>query len=782
MPGERRHNLPAHPIRLIGRDEEVLAVRERLLDAERGLLTLTGAGGCGKTSLALDVARGLVDEFPDGVWLVELAALADGSLVPQAVAAPFGVLEGPERPLLDGLIAHLGPRAALLVLDNCEHLVDAAAALADALLSACPALRILATSREPLRVVGEVSWRVPSLAVPDPHQHIPPERLAGYAALQLFAERARAAKPGFALTPLNSPAVAQVCARLDGLPLAIELAAARVAVLAVEQIAARLDDSVRLLTSGSRTAASRQQTLQATLDWSHALLTDPEQALFRRLAAFAGGWDLEAAEAVCAGDRVGRDDVLELLGRLVDKSLVLEEEQGGAARYRLLEPVRQYARQRLGRSGEPGATQRRHAAHFLELAERAESGVLGREQAAWLGRLAREHDNLRAALRWAGERGEAGPGLRLGAALFIFWMAYGYLGECRRWLEPLLDAGPGGVEPAVRAKALAVAGLMAAHQGDPERAVSATRESVALSRASGDRRGLAFSLYALGSALGYRGEYEAAGPHFRECLLLVRGLGDRWWIAGSLVNEGDMVRNAGDREAARALLEEGASLFREAGDRWGRAVALALLGYIALEGGAVDRAAALAAEGVSLLREAGVRWKLAECLEVLAGVAGARKQAERAARLFGAAEALREVMGAPRVSADVPAFTQGVAAARAAWDETAFSTTWAEGRRLSSEQAIAEALASEAATSASPRVAPEATAPPVLAGLTPREREAAALVARGLSNRQIAEQMVISERTAEGHVSNVLGKLGLASRAQLAAWGTQRGLSVPPQA
>jgi non-specific serine/threonine protein kinase len=364
--------------------------------------------------LALAVAGSLLDEFPDGVWLAELAPLADPALVPQAVAAPFGILEGPERPLLDALVGYVQPRRSLLVLDNCEHLLDATADLVQRLLASCQHLRILATSREPLHIPGEVSWRVPTLAVPDPERPLRVEELADAPAVRLFVDRAAAVQPTFSLTPGNARAVASICARLDGIPLALELAAARARSLTPEQIMERLEGGSPLLTGGARTAPSLQQTMRAALDWSLALLSTPEQVLFRRLSVFVGGWNLEAAEAACGGHGLAQGNVLDLLDRLVDTSLVVAEQVNDRMRYRLLEPIRQYAGELLQRSEEADGARGRHAAYYLGLAERGADEFSGPGQAAWLARLEREHGNLRAALGWLAGRPESTePMLRL---------------------------------------------------------------------------------------------------------------------------------------------------------------------------------------------------------------------------------------------------------------------------------------------------------------------------------------------------------------------------------
>lgn len=436
--GADRHNLPADRTSFVGRGRELAEVKRAL--AMTRLLTLTGAGGSGKTRLALEVARNLVSSYPDGAWLAELAPLSEGTLLPQVVASSLRVREQPGRALADTLVDHLRKKHLLLVLDNCEHVVDAAARLVDALLSACPRLRILATSREALRTDGEVVWRVPPLSVPDPDKPSSVEELGRSEAVRLFLERARYRRQGFELTDGNAGAVAEICQRLDGIPLALELAAARVGVLSAGQISARLDGSLALLRGGGRTILPRHQTLRGALDWSHNFLSEPEKSLFRRLSVFAAGWPLEAAEAVGPGGGVGAGDVLDLLELLVDKSMVVTETGGeDVRRYRLLEPVRQYARERLEESGEAEETRHRHAAFFLMLAEEAEQELTGPAHQAWLERLETEHDNLRAALSWAIDGGDPELGLRLAAALWLFWYTHGHLAEGRDRLEKALS-------------------------------------------------------------------------------------------------------------------------------------------------------------------------------------------------------------------------------------------------------------------------------------------------------------------------------------------------------
>jgi len=435
--GVGSHNLPASLTSFVGRERELSEVKRML--AMTRLLTLTGPGGSGKTRLALEVAADLIGVYPDGVWLVDLAPLSEPGLLVQEVAGVLGVLERPGEALFDTLVDALQSRQVLIVLDNCEHLVDTVARLTEGLLRSCPDLRLLATSREALGVSSEVTLPVPPLSLPEPGRVATVEELEGYGSARLFLERALYRPSAFALTPENAGAVAEVCRQLEGIPLPIELAAARVGVLAVEQISERLSDSLDLLAGGGRTLTSRQRTLRGSLDWSHALLDEPEQKLFRRLAVFAGGWSLEAAETVCSEDGLERGDVLNLLGELVDKSLVMVgATANGATRYRMLEPIRQYAREKLEECAEADAARGRHAAFFLDVAEEAEPELAGPRSGPWVELLKEEHDNLRAALSWVLRRRETELGQRFGAALWRFWYGRGDLSEGRRWLERIL--------------------------------------------------------------------------------------------------------------------------------------------------------------------------------------------------------------------------------------------------------------------------------------------------------------------------------------------------------
>jgi predicted ATPase/DNA-binding SARP family transcriptional activator/DNA-binding CsgD family transcriptional regulator len=808
-PHAAKHNLPAPRTSFVGREREMVELKRML--AMTGLLTLTGTGGCGKTRLALEVSGDLVGAYPDGVWLVELAPLSEGALVQQALAATLGVREQPGSSLLDTLLDALRDKEALFILDNCEHLIDAAARLTDTLLDTCPRVRVLATSREPLGVSGELSWLVPSLSVPEEQRPLTAEELEGYESARLFVDRASRRHPGFELRPENATAVAQVCARLEGIPLAIELAAARVGMLSAGQISERLGHSLRLLTGGARTADHRHKTLRAALDWSYELLGEPEQVLFRRLSVFAGGFTLEAAESVGAGGDIEEEDVLELLSMLVDKSLVVAEESWeSGARYRLLEPLRQYAEEKLRRSGKIEAVGLRHAEFLLALAEEAEPELSGPRQAEWLDRLETEHDNFRAALSWALER-EIDMGPRMAGALCRFWHTRGFLSEGREYLEAVTRTDV--IPVTVRAKALTGLGWIAEPQGDYERARVAYEESLKLYRSSNDKRGVASALGDLGSLALDRGDYEQATSLVEESLTLHRELGSEEEAVGVLDGLGVLASAKGDRERsisffsealalsreagnvrrsatslgnlgitmlvhgdpeqATALLDESLALFRDIGDNSNVAIGLMYSALAALTRGAHERVQALSEESLELLQRAQDKQHIADCLEIMAGGAGAQGQAHRVARLWGAAETLREEIGVPLQPEDRKLLDPYLAAARSSLGGAAWRAALAEGRAMMPEQAIEYALSAEEADS-SPPVAHHSSGGST--ALTPREEEVAVLVSRGLTNRQIASELSISEHTVATHIAKILKRLGLSSRSRLSAWMAERGL------
>jgi predicted ATPase/DNA-binding SARP family transcriptional activator len=675
------HNLPAPLTALVGRERALPAVARRLAGAR--LVTLTGPGGGGKTRLALAVAARLEaardagaegdgcagrpaghpagGRYPDGVWLAELAALADPGLVPQAVAAAVGVPEAAGRAPTETLCQALRARRLLLVLDNCEHLRGACAALAAALLGACPGVQILATSREPLGLPGEATWWVPPLAWPagpagealDPAALPPTEALLEYGAVRLFVERARDVWPAFALTAANAPAVVRICARLDGLPLALELAARQAAVLPPAALAARLDARLRLLTGGGPAAHPRQRTLAATLDWSHALLGGAERTLLRRLAVFAGGFTLEAAEAVCPagpgglcqGGPLPAAGVLEALRRLVDQSLVVADAAPGAAaaRYRLLETVRQYAAEKLAEAGaaEAVAVRARHGACYAALAEAAAPGLLGPEQPAWLGRLAGEHDNLRAALAWSLEHAP-GTALRLAGRLWPFWRMRQHYAEGTDWLARALAGAPAPGRTAAWARAALGAGVLARDRGDLAAARGHLEASLAASRALGETGLAAWALRDLGSLHLQRGEPGAAGDVLAEGLALARAAGDRRGAAAALMIRAHAAALGGDSGRARALGEESLTAARLAGDPWLLSTVLHRLGITALEQGDLEAAAPALEEGLALARKLGPPARAAHFQLLLGRVALARGEPERARPLL---EAFRAAAG-----------------------------------------------------------------------------------------------------------------------------------------
>jgi predicted ATPase/DNA-binding SARP family transcriptional activator/DNA-binding CsgD family transcriptional regulator len=763
----RDNNLPAQRSSFVGQERE-LGETERDLAMTR-LLTLTGSGGSGKTRLAMEVARDCVGAYPDGVWLVELAGLSEGGLVAQKVAAALGVAEQTGRSITDTLVGALRDKGLLLVLDNCEHLIDAAARLVDALLDSCPRLRVLATSREPLELAGEVKRSVPPLSAPDPGHPPTVRELEGYESVRLFVERGRNKASGFALTPENARAVAGVCRRLEGIPLAIELAAARVGVLSVEQISEGLKDPLKFVRAGNRTATPRQRTLRGTLDWSYELLGASERELFRKLSVFASGFSLEMAEAVGSGG--GEEDVLALLPMLVDKSLVTAQ-VGGTVRYGMLEPVRQYAREKLEASGKADAVGRRHAAFFLALAEEADPELRGGvRQWAWLERLEAEHDNLRAALSWS-LNDEPERALRLAAALARFWEIRAYFSEGRGWLEAGLRRS-GRADAAIRARASTEAGTFAWCQGNYDRAIAFHREALTLYRGLGDERGVAFALIFWACQELEKGGSERAAraaPRLEEALALGRKLGDELISAFALTNLGEVAQVRGNYERALACCGEALSTYRKMGDSFLIAQILTRLGSAAANHGDQEAAARFIGEGLPLAQKLGSGLLSAMCLEGLAAVYGAKAEGTRVARLYGAAEALRLAIGATLSPTDWAELERNMATARATLDAASWEAAWAEGRAMTPEQAAEYALSEE---SEAPPAAPSLERPPAdepTAKLSRREKELAELLARGLTNRRIAKELVLSERTVENHVRNILKKLKLSSRSEVAAW------------
>jgi predicted ATPase/class 3 adenylate cyclase len=589
------NNLPLQLTSFIGREPELRDISGLL--RENRLATLTGPGGTGKTRLALQVGADAFETFPDGVWLVELASLSNPALVPQAVASVVDIREETNTPLLTTLSDQLRRRRLLLILDNCEHLVEPCAELVAALLRTCAQVKILATTREPLGVAGEVVFRVPSLSVPEVRNLPAVERLTEYDAVRLLVHRATAARPDFAVTSVNAAAVVQICQRLDGIPLAIELAAARLKVLSPQQIAAHLNERFHLLTGGNRTALPRHQTLRGLIDWSYGLLVDAERELLRRLSVFAGGWTLTAAEAIGVGGSVGRDDVLDLLSRLVDKSLVMTDEQADETRYRLLETVREYSLDRLREAAEDAGARDRHRDFYLAFGEEAAPQLRGPDQTAWLKRLASDHDNFRAALRWSLDAGDVEKSLRLGASLWQFWDTHAHVTEGLDWLEQIL-AGSGELPPTgltaaskrARARFLDGVARMCTRRSEFDRAKETCAQSLALWRELGDRAGTAEVLNNLGDLNRQLGDRRTAQVMVEESLALFRAVADRRGIAHALNNLADIVLADGDESRAERLFEEGIPLFREIRDERSLAHGLNNLGGIAARKGDLDRA------------------------------------------------------------------------------------------------------------------------------------------------------------------------------------------------
>jgi predicted ATPase/class 3 adenylate cyclase len=732
------HNLPAQLTSFIGREKEIEEIKKCI--ADNRIVTLTGSGGAGKTRLSLQVGMECLNQFPNGVWIVELAPVADPGLVPQTLLSIFNLREDRRRSPLDILIDHLRTKSCLLLLDNCEHLIGACAQISEGLLHACPKLKILATSREALGITGEMAYRVPSLSTPDPASLPPLEQLKNVDSIHLFIERATTAKPDFGLTKDNVSFVAQICSRLDGIPLAIELAASRIKVLTPEQIAARLDDRFRLLTGGSRTVLPRQQTLRAAIDWSFSLLSEEEKTLFRRLAVFVSGWTLEAAESVC-GEESGGLDILDLLTRLVDKSLVFVEETTAENRYHRLETIRQYSREKFYETGEVETIRDRHLDFFVQFAELADQGLKKGEQVIWQRRMAAEQDNLRAALDWALGR-NPDSALRIVGATHLFWTAGGYSAEGFRWTQKTLDLVektplPEGVTIEQRqvARARALCGLTRLYlsRGDNVNAKHAAEESVSLYRQSQDQRGLSFALVILAYPLEFLSELERAEVILHESYSIARAEEDVYVICRALNRLAHVIINLyHDIDLAQGYVEESVRLAREAGLRSQQAQASEILGVIARERNNFEEARSYFNESVlayqdigatfnvileksnlahlerelgnhkealeyyretiTAFRDIGQTGAVAHQLECFGFIAVAQRQSERALKLFAAANAIREKAGTPMRPEEKIFFDQQLKILREKMDSPTLEWIWSKVHALSMDEAIALAV------------------------------------------------------------------------------------------
>jgi non-specific serine/threonine protein kinase len=687
---DRRHNLPAELTSFVGRRTELATLPARIADTR--LLSLTGPGGVGKTRLAVRLAERMLDSFRDGVWMVDVASLADADLLPQAIATALGVREGGPRTPLEALIEFLRGREVLLVLDTCEHLIDASARLVDALLREAPGLRVVATSREALAVSGEVVYRVPSLSLPESPAATRDPVPVDSEAVELFIERARAVDSAFRVPSGEEATVASICRRLDGIPLAIELAAARVVVLSLPQIESRLDDRFRLLTGG-RAAVARQRTLEATVHWSCQLLSEAERELLSRLSVFPAAWGLDAAEGICGGDGIDEADTLELLSRLVAKSLVaVEHDPSGGRRYRLLEMVRQYALERLMEAGAVDRLRARHFEFFYDEFRSGHTSLRDRTQGTFVRRLAADQDNVRAALEWAfAGDGAVDRGVELAGALFWFWTKRGQFAEGRRWLERALGAGQ--VAPPLRARALIGLAHMSYFQGRYPEAGSLVAEALALGRGDNDAWVVSFALFLQALASLEQGELDLAAAAAGDARDAATASGDAWQHGGPLLVLASVAVARGAHEKAQTLYEESIDVHRQTGDVWGLGVLLSAAAALAVVQSRLDEAFTLAAEASSIAEELDDPRGIAWSLEALASLAAAHGLTDRAVRCWGASEALLDGVGsslAPTIGWVRERFS---GPARQALGADAFESLRRQGRTLS--PALALALARE---------------------------------------------------------------------------------------
>jgi predicted ATPase/DNA-binding CsgD family transcriptional regulator len=804
-------SLPAQPGPLIGRASELAFVGNRLAQGDARLVTLTGPAGTGKTRLALEVASQVADRFVDGTFFVDLAPVSDSAMVASAVAQVLEIREEGDRPLLEVLAERLAAREMLLVLDNFEQVLPAAFQLSE-ILQSCAGLKLLVTSRSALRLRWEQVIPVAPLAVPNLTTLPEPKELAGVASVELYVQRAQRADPQFSLGEANASAVAAICVRLDGLPLALELAAARSRVLPPRALLSRLEHRLDVLATTSADQPARQRTLRGALDWSYDLLSPAEQAIFRRLGVFVGGFPLGAVAEVCDPEGSLSLDALSAIESLVDNSLIRRERPAAAAasdepRFSMLETVREYALERLRESGETELTRRRHARYYLLGADVPVAEMKMAQQSVWLQMLDAEHDNLRTALAWCEEAGEPELGLSAASLLAWFWTVRGHVTEGRRRLAALLNLAA-HAPAALRAEALRVMGSLALHQSDYPRAQALFLQCLTIRRELGDPAGLLSPLTGLGAVATQLGELRQAETYFEGALSIQTALEDKLGMAESLNNLANIAHDAGDLARARQLyerslmvqqvnairyrpdvvahnlgvialeqgdlsgarryLEDSVAVRRALGDTAGLALSLAKLGEVLSNMGDAAAAHRLLCESLTLQRELGDRAGMAFVLERFGMAAASRGMPTRALRMVAAAESLREAIGTPLAPAARPGYDRWLSSVRETLRPEEVGALWRAAQALSLDQVLAEALQPQPTDRL-----PVARADAILSA---REREVAALVAQGLTNRDIAERLVVSERTAENHVQHVLNRLGLRSRAQVAAWAVQNGL------
>jgi non-specific serine/threonine protein kinase len=761
-------SLPTLRASLIGRENDLDTARAFLLDEAVPLLTLTGPGGVGKTQLALAIGHEVAPHVRDGVSFVDLAPLDDPRLVLSVIARALGVPSDGDRALLDRLVAALQPWRVLLVLDNCEHLATAVASLVSPLLSACPSLQILTTSRAPLRLRGEQEQPVEPLPLPSPEAGLE-HQLADNPAVRLFLERARAVDPRFSITNNTLLDVAEICRTVDGLPLAIELAAARVRTLTPSALRQRLQYRLPLLIGGARDAPARQQTMRDTIAWSYSLQSPAEQAILRRLAVFSGGFTLDAAQAVASSGP--RMDVFPTLERLVEHNLIRWHTQAAPSRYQLLQTMREFVAEQLTASGDAEAARQAHGAYFLALAEQAAPALCGSRQLEWLTYLETDHPNLRVALDWFADQGDSEALLRLAAALWRFWFIRGYSREGRAWLAPALAVSHPW-SPVLR-EALHGASMLAGNQGDHRQATALAEQLLTLAQDHNDEEAVARALFLQSFAATYRNDRGQALTLANEALAIVRNLGNPHQLTDVLNRLGIEEHNQGNYARAAALYEEAQSVWRNLGCTFELVCVTTNLGVTAQAQGDIARAAEQYRESLVLLQDVGETWMIEELLALVAALAADTGDSARATRLIGATDRLLKAIGVA-LAPFIDVFYQR-ARRRVSRDlgEDDLAIERETGRRLTRTQALGEAHAVVADLAKVPR---RTSTMLLVAGLTPRELEVLRLVAAGGSNREIADALFISIPTVKRHLTNVLGKLGLSSRSALTAYAHTHGL------